>query len=188
MKNVLVLIMFSLISLSVHAAKNLNSDKSTIHFVSVKKSSIGEVHQFKTFSGKIESGNIEVEIALDSVETQIPIRNQRMRELLFETVKFPNAIIKTQVDAQQLSSLKPGSRLSASVELKVSLHGHVVEVPAELLIIKLSANQVLVSSASPVVINVKDFGLEKGVDALREVAGLPSISTSIPATFNLVFQ
>ena len=32
-----------------------------------------------------------------------------------------------------------------------------------------------------------DFGLQAGVDALREVAGLQSISTAVPVTLQLLF-
>jgi hypothetical protein len=36
-------------------------------------------------------------IDLDSVETLVPIRNQRMRELFFETVRFPAATLSAMV-------------------------------------------------------------------------------------------
>jgi hypothetical protein len=39
----------------------------------------------------------------------------------------------------------------------------------------------------PVVINAADFGLEKGVAALKNIAGLQSISSAIPVTFDLQF-
>ena len=44
-----------------------------------------------------------------------------------------------------------------------------------------------VIAAEPVLISAADFGLESGVEALREVAGLNVISTAVPVSFQLVF-
>ena len=51
-----------------------------------------------------------------------------------------------------------------------------------------SGGQLRVLSARPVILNVGDFGLEKGVEALREIAGLSAISTAIPVSVQLVFM
>ncbi len=66
----------------VYADWQLEADQSHIHFVSIKKAQVGEVHTFKQLSGSIdESGKAAITIQLDSVETQVPIRNERMREM-----------------------------------------------------------------------------------------------------------
>ena len=58
---------------------------SQIQFVSIKNNAIGEVSHFETLSGTVtEAGEVEVRVALDSVETNIGIRNERMKKLLFE--------------------------------------------------------------------------------------------------------
>ena len=49
------------------------------------------------------------------------------------------------------------------------------------------AGTLRVIAAEPVVISAADFGLEGGVDALRQVAGLNSIVTAVPVSFQLVF-
>ena len=64
----------------------LDNERSIVNFISIKNASIGEVHRFRSLAGSVsDDGAVRLVIDLDSVETLIPIRNQRMRELLFET-------------------------------------------------------------------------------------------------------
>jgi hypothetical protein len=44
-----------------------------------------------------------------------------------------------------------------------------------------------ISNARPVVINAGEFELTRGVEKLREIAGLPSISPVVPVQFSLYF-
>ena len=37
------------------------------------------------------------------------------------------------------------------------------------------------------IVSAGDFGLGEGIEVLRDVAGLASISAAVPVTFNLVF-
>jgi polyisoprenoid-binding protein YceI len=166
----------------------LDPSESAVYFVSVKNSRVGEAHEFKALSGGISgAGEARVTIELDSVETLIPIRNERMREMLFETVKFPNASVSTSLDADQLALLSDGMRHRMTLQASLSLHGNEQELqlPLELVMVK---DRLYVYSSTPVVINAADFGLDGGVEKLREVAGLANISTAVPVTFSLQFQ
>lgn len=49
-------------------------------------------------------------------------------------------------------------------------------------------DSMIVRSAVPIIVDVKDFGLSAGVEKLRELAGLKSISTEMPVQFLLVFR
>jgi len=40
----------------------------------------------------------------------------------------------------------------------------------------------------PIIVMADTHGLVSGVEALREVAGLPSISRAVPVSFNVVFE
>ena len=72
----------------------IDNSSSKINFVSVKNDSIGEMHSFDSLEGYINvAGNAQLTVNLESVETLIEVRNERMRELLFETVQFPVATI-----------------------------------------------------------------------------------------------
>jgi hypothetical protein len=50
-----------------------------------------------------------------------------------------------------------------------------------------SSGTLRVLSSRPVILDAKQFGLVDGVTALREIAGLKSISTAVPVSIYLVF-
>ena len=71
-------------SLTVQAGWNLDQSNSSIEFISIKNNQILERHSFQKISGNITSeGLVIVTIDLDSVNTKIPIRDERMRNLFF---------------------------------------------------------------------------------------------------------
>ena len=175
-------------AMSASAQWQLDPAESAVYFVSVKNSRVGEAHEFKSLSGGISgAGEAQVTIELDSVETLIPIRNERMREMLFETVKFPEAAVSTRLDADELAQLADGKRHRVTLPASLTLHGREQELqlPLELVMV---GERLYVYSPTPVMINAADFDLDGGVEKLREVAGLANISTAVPVTFSLQFQ
>ena len=68
----------------------LDASASLIAFASLKADEFFETHYFSKLSGDIKAnGTATVTIYLNDVETRIDIRNERMRDLFFETSKFP---------------------------------------------------------------------------------------------------
>ena len=188
-KIVLILLIILGFSPSALAEWELLNSESTIHYVSIKKSKIGEVGSFNDLSGSItKSGAVVIGINLASVETDIPIRNERMKTMLFETGKFAQAKISGIVDLTTVSSLKPGDTYTVATTLILSLHGVSKEISSDAQITKLSHKRLLVTSLKPLVISAEDFNLAEGVEKLRSVAGLPVISTAVPVTYKLVFK
>jgi len=102
----------------------LDDTKSVVNFVSIKNDTVGEIHSFASLVGYIgAAGNVQMTINLDSVETLIAARNERMRELLFETVKFPSAQLTTQVELALLAEAAKGGIVTAELPVTLSLHG-----------------------------------------------------------------
>lgn len=178
------------LSLQLQAANwSLSSDKSSLHFVSIKKGSIGEVHHFKKLEGDINpAGQAEIKIALSSVETNIPIRNDRMQKMLFNTDKYSNALISVKTDINRVNALAIGGQYTQKVTAKLTLVGITKSVSAEVRITKLSSNRFSVNTVSPVLLNASEFDLVGGIQALQKIAGLPSIATSVPVTFSFLFE
>jgi polyisoprenoid-binding protein YceI len=165
----------------------LDNGRSTVNFLSVKNTSIAELHHFKSLAGSIgDDGGAQVVIDLDSVETLVPIRNQRMRELFFETVRFPSATLSAQVPEEVLK-IAAGESVRASVELTLSLHGKEKTYTADMLVSHDADGSLQVSTREPLVVAAGDFGLAEGVNTLREVAGLNAISSAVPVSAHLVF-
>lgn len=186
----LVLSILTLVTAPSVADWTLNNDKSNLNFTSVKKSSIVEVHHFSKLSGSVteNSGKANIEINLASVETMIPIRNERIQSLLFQTNMYPKANISADINMADIKQLKAGESFKHQQKLILDLHGIKNEVVADILVTKLVGNKINVSSLKPVVIHAADFKLVEGINALRDIASLPSITTQVPVTFNLVFD
>ncbi len=167
----------------------LDGANSAITFISTKNASVAEQHSFDRLSGHITpSGLAEVTIELDSVETLIPIRNERMREMLFDTATFPLAQLSATVDPAILASVPAGGVVHSEIAVTVKLHGRQETVTAQVAIVGAGDGHLRVFSTRPVIIGAAEFGLDKGVAALQEVAGLSSISTAVPVSFHLVFN
>ena len=156
---------------------------SRIYFVSVKNNMIGEVSHFETLAGTVtDAGEVEVRVALDSVETNIGIRNERMKTMLFEVGLYPEAVITAQLDAGSMAALSGGGL--TSVALQIDLHGQTVTKTAEINV-AVTDQGVSATTAQPILLTAAEFGLEGGVAALQAVAGLNAISQVIPVTLAL---
>jgi len=187
----LILITLSLLLFSSHALAEwkLNNSESSLHFISIKKSSVAEIHHFKSITGEVDAkGSVEIAIDLASVESNIPVRNERMQSMLFNVEKFTQANINGKVDLQKLASLAAGETHQETITLTLELHGISQALQSEAEVIKLVDNRLLVRSTTPIIINAQDYNLTKGIEMLRTVAKLPSISHAVPVSYSLVFE
>ena len=112
------------------AGWELDNERSTVQFMSVKNASIAELHYFHALAGEVaDDGQARVSIDLDSIETLIPIRNQRLRELLFETVRFPAATLTTTVP-EAVKSLENGESVGTPLATGERNDASSAEIPA----------------------------------------------------------
>jgi len=174
---------------SAFAAWELDNDNSRINFVSIKKGNVAELGRFTHLEGTIsDTGETVLKINLASVDTKIPIRDERMRDFLFEVPKFAQATFSAQIDLSFLNNLPVSGRAIQIIGGKFNLHGISKDIKADVMLTRLSLNQFSVSSFAPVLLNTEDFQMNAGIEKLRESAGLPSISSAVPVTFHLTFK
>ena len=175
-----------LAAVSARADWTLVNEASRLNFVSTKATHIAETHTFNELSGTVSSdGAAELIIDLTSVHTGIDIRDQRMQSMLFDVVSFPDARIRTQINLSAMETLGAPSTLAIDAEL--SLAGQTAPVQGQVLVVPMDGNRVSVTTIAPIIIQASSLGLEPGIEALREIAGLPSIGHSVPVTFSLTF-
>jgi len=178
-----------LFAVSARADYQLDNDSSDFNFISVKKNKIAEVHTFGQLSGVINgNGDASVTINLVTVNTHIEIRDERLRALLFETNTFPTAVVSTRLDMAKLKVLQSGDAIVMPVSLRINLHGKTKVLDANLRVVRLSDQSLLVTTVKPILLNSVDFDLSEGIQKLMEIAKLPSISTAVPVTFSLLFK
>lgn len=178
--------LLSLTSLDLLANWTVNNEQSTVSFISVKKSNVMEAHHFNQLTGTLSAdGKFSLNINLASVDTGISIRDQRMKEHLFQQSKFANATVSASLSADTISQLKINKTTPLSLSANLDLHGHKKAITLLLDVVKLSDSSLIVSNRKPVFIKANDFSLVKGIETLRNLAGLPSIATTVPVSFSL---
>ena len=158
---------------------------SKVGYVSIKNNVIAEHNYFSGVTGSLnKKGQLKVSIDLSTVETQVDIRNQRMRDLFFEVMQYPEAVVTAQLDMQELAQVESGAPLELVKPFSLSLHGIESTAEAHLRIVSVGG-RAWVSTVRPILISAADFGLEGGVAALRKIAGLEAIAAVVPVSVNL---
>ena len=158
---------------------------SKVGYVSIKNNVIAEHNYFSGVTGTLnKKGQLKVSIDLSTVETQVDIRNQRMRDLFFEVMQYPEAVVTAQLDMQELAQVESGAPLELVKPFTLSLHGVESTAEAHLRIVSVGG-RAWVSTVRPILISAADFGLEGGVAALRKIAGLEAIAAVVPVSVNL---
>ncbi|MES2605584.1 MAG: YceI family protein [Pseudomonadota bacterium] len=178
-----------LASTAAQAEWKLDGGASSFFYVTNKAAAVTEVNTFTGLSGAIaDSGAATLTIDLATVDTAIEIRNQRMRDIVFKVAQFPKAEVGVTVDAAALSALKAGMSITGSYPVTVSLHGVTAELMADMQVSKLDAGTLQVQLARPLVVAASSFGLVEGVEELRTVANLASITPNVVVDFTLVYR
>lgn len=167
----------------------LDTSLSSLYFVSTKNIHTVETHTFGRLSGDIkDNGVASLTIDLNSVETGIATRDQRMRDFLFETSSFPNAEVAVGVNLNVINNLSVGNSLKTDISATLNLHGVLFPITSTVEITKLSNSKILVRNIIPLVINTNNHELSAGVETLKGLAGLSVISYAVPVNFTLVFN
>ncbi|MDG1908417.1 MAG: YceI family protein [Pseudomonadales bacterium] len=167
----------------------LVSGESDIAFATIKNSAVVESHTFERFSGEVTlSGAANIRVDLASVETRIPIRNERMGTLLFNIDQFPSLDISSKLDIKSLANMEEGASTHLEVPAKINLHGTEANILLPLVLTRLSSKRFQVVTTKPVIAYASQFGLTKGVEALRLIAQLATITPAVPVTFSLIFE
>lgn len=149
----------------------LAADNSTLAFQSVKNNTVVETSRFAILTGGIgEDGAASVEIALDSVDTGIDLRNVRMRFLFFETFRFPAATVRMTVDPAMLEGLETKRRITVAADYTLDLHGVTKAMRSDVVVTLIGPDMVSVASAGPIAVRAEDFALAEGVLKLQDAA------------------
>lgn len=160
---------------------------STLGFVSVKNDSKVEMNNFATFTGTIsETGDVQLRVALDSIDTKIDLRNVRMRFLFFETFKFPEAVVTAHIDPALLSDLMVARHMSLNLPFTLTMHGVSKDMTADMSLTLITKNKVVVSGIGVIPVAADDFGMLPNVTKLDEAAKVKVVPVG-SVTFEGIF-
>jgi len=167
----------------------LDSQASSLTFSSTKNGDIVESHTFHGVTGEVDfSGSFRVAIDLRTVDTGIEIRDERMGHYLFQVEEFPQAMITGTFTPAPFEDLVVDGVMITRVNATLSLHGIEKDVSVDVMVTRLEWDQVRVESVNPLVLQAADFNLEGGLEELRDIVGLESISGTVPIWFQFVFN
>lgn len=162
---------------------------SAIHFLTTKNTNVSEIHSFKDFDGQVSAkGAASLNINLASVDTRISIRDERMEKHLFELPQFTDAKFEAQIPVDIINDSKAGKSQLFDLQGTLSLHGERAQLQAKVLISANKDGTISVTTVTPFLVDAETFTLAAGVQKLREIAGLKSISNIVPVTFTLTFS
>lgn len=161
--------------------------QSELSFSSIKQESIIETNMINDIRGFIDdNGQATVYLMLDSVNTKIDIRDERIKEHVFETNLYPFAEIKADTSTVDLPK-KEGESLKHQLPITIEMHGTTLKKMASVMV-TFTNGQYQVATIADINVEASEFNLSSGIDTLQTLAKLSHISHSVPVNFNLTFQ
>lgn len=194
-KNLLVI--FSLfISQTLFAATwQLDNSQSTLNFNSTKLPQsisavpITETSKFDHVTGTIdEKGNATFVVDLTSVDTNIPLRDDRLKEILFDVKKYPTATFTTQLNMDEITKDADMKPHQVDINGTLDFHGVQHAIKTQVTMQQIDSKTVRVTNNSPVTVNADQYNLSDGIKQLQDLMQLKSISAEVPVSFSLVFK
>ncbi|MFC4698626.1 YceI family protein [Glaciecola siphonariae] len=184
-----ILVTASLLTANAALANfTLDSQSSSVNFLSTKNVNVTESHTFDRFSGTVsDAGELTLDVDLTSVNTMIPIRNKRMQSMLFKVSDIATATFTAKID-EALLALGAGETVTTTIEGQLSISGTTKPVSFDVRVTGLKDGRLSASTTKPTVLSASNFGLESGITALKEVAMLQNISDTVPFSFSVVFE
>jgi hypothetical protein len=184
-----LLFIFALAVSQIAVSTPLDTENSVLNIISTKNGTFAEIHSFSGLTGSLsENGSVEVSVPLASINTGIGIRDRRMREFLFNTDIFPVATFTANVDVAAMALLKTGDITELRVNGEITMNGQTAKTLVNVMVARQLDGSLIVATKQPFIINAQDFGYVDGINKLKELAALPSISMAVPVTFSVVFK
>ena len=173
----------------VEGTWSVDTDRSSLSYVSIKSGEVAESNSLSGFSGSVSAqGAANIEIDLATVETKVDIRNERMRDVFFQVADYPTAIVTAQIDPAAFEALGVGQSITQPLEATLNVKGVEAPIGTQVAITRTSENGVLVTSVEPVIVYADALELTEGLAQLQALAGLSSITPVVPVSFSIAFE
>ena len=168
----------------------LDLARSKLHLVMVKDH-VTPVDATMTFrDGALGATSARLSVDLDSFDSQIAIRNERVRNLFFETsaIGWESAELTFDLPADLVAKFRQQKSLAkTTLEGTLRVHGGTSKLP-----VTIDAGEdgakVWVKSAGPVSVRVSDLGLVDNLHRLNAICMHDSIDDVVQVDVSLVFN
>ena len=132
--------------------------------------------------------NINIDIDLSSVDTQLELRDQRMRDIVFKVAENASAKLTGDMNLEAHHDQEIGTSRKIEASIGIELVGQKIDYDVMLLVTRLAENKVMVTPHGVIFLDLEDFELADAIETLRELAGLDRIATAAPMSFYLTFE
>ncbi len=172
---------------SAHADWQL-ATPSSLTFTTTKNTHLVEINRFTRLDGYVKSsGEAKLQIDLASIDSNIAIRDERMKELLFNVAQFSRAELTTRIPESVLTEAQDGNIVLHELTGDLWLNGSRQPITVPVIIVPAVSGAFVISNTQPVLIQSDAFALTQGIQALRHIAALDSITEVVPVHFTLTF-
>ena len=184
----------SMMCATSQAAWRVDGGQSTFSFTTTKAAKPGaavlqEVQSFRQIDGSVgDDGKLVFDVELASVETNIGLRNERLKDMLFKVADHPRAVFTGAVDMGRVQALRVGASVDMDVSGELAISGEARPLTASLRVVKLADGALSVGTRVPIVVNLKDYGLQDEVEALRVLMNLDVLASAAPVSFTVMLK
>ncbi|MCX4029749.1 YceI family protein [Endozoicomonas sp. SM1973] len=180
-------------ALPVQAAWQVQSEHSKVNFVTEKiftnGKSVKETQLISGVSGQVnDQKQAEIKIDLATIDTKIPIRNDRIKQWVLDTTNYRYATVKADLSGIDEQKLTVGAVKQMEVDGKLTIRETTLPIKLFVKVIKSSATDYLVESYQDTSINISQYGGEAGVQQMTKVMGLKSITSVVPVKWALTLK
>ncbi len=169
-----------------NVAMNIDTNNSNINFATIKKQYIVEPATVENVQGGINNGELLITASLDSIDTMVGIRNDRLKNIYFKIAQHPNISIKANLAKEMLDIT--GVKRIKDVAFEVMLYGKVKTLKADV-IASTTYKGLLVATTQPIIVRASDFGIPAdNLTALAKTVGGIALSPTVPVNFVLSFK
>ena len=166
-----------------------SSGESLLQYLSVKKRHVIEHNHFSQFHVRLHDDNTAtMKIDLFSVSSGISVRDERIRNYLFDTDTFAMAEAEVAFDKTCINLLKPGRTVLCPLTTTLKLHGVERAFESSARIAWVGINTLQVKSQQPVLIKASDYAMLEGIQALKKLAGVDDITETVMVEYLLTFN
>ena len=163
--------------------------ESALWFVGIKNNAIAVPGSFTGMEGGFDVAKREawVEVRVATLDTGSPERDENLRVHFFDSVNFPAArFAMTGIpSAAELPAI--GSEISTTLSGKLLIHGAEFPLTVPVRVTRAAANRIRVHNSKPVVLSMKDLGMEQALAVLKAVCGHEALSGAVPIEIDAVF-
>lgn len=163
--------------------------ESAIWFIGIKNNSVAVPGSFAGIDGRLDVAKREawVEVRVGTLHTGDPGRDENLRVHFFDAIGFPTArfAMTGAPGAEELPAV--GAELSTTLSGTLLIHGSEFPLSVPVRITRTTRDHIRVRNTVPVVLSVKDLGLDGALAVLKAVCGHEAVSGAVPIEIDVAF-